>query len=528
MHPPETEDKQLNAPPAQDTHAAVSAWIGFAMMCVGMFMAILDIQVVATSLPTIQAALDIAPDQMSWVQTAYLIAEVIAIPLTGILTRAFGMRWLFVGAISVFALASIGCGTSQSFTGLIVWRILQGFSGGTLIPAVFSAVFLLFPIRQQGLATTLGGVLAVLAPTIGPIVGGWITETISWHWLFFINVAPGIVSAVIATAMLPRRAVSLDDLLSIDLVALASLAVALAAFEIALKEAPQRGWISGFSLSLIALSATSAVLFVRRTLGAARPLADLTNFADRSFAVGCVLSFVLGIGLFGSVYLMPIFLAFVRAHNALEIGTIMLVTGCAQLVMAPVAVVLEQRVDARVLTGAGFAVLATGLALSAGQSPQTDFDGMLWPQILRGSAIMFCLLPPTRLALGNLGAERVPDASGLFNLMRNLGGAMGIAMIDTIIFTRSPVEAELLMKQVQSGNEAAMRFVGLTPELIASVASGASEGTVQAAIQPLIETAALTAAINEAWLVVAVLTALALIGVPFARRPASGGSPLVH
>ena len=316
--------------PTLQKPVTISVSIGFAMMCVGMFMAILDVQVVATSLPTIQSALAIPPDRMSWVQTAYLIAEVIAIPLTGFLTRALTMRWLFVPAISVFTLASIGCAASESFAALIAWRVLQGFSGGTLIPAVFSAVFLLFPISRQGLATTFAGVLAVLAPTVGPVVGGWITQTYSWHWLFLINVIPGIVSALVASALLPRAAMRLSEARRLDILSLALLAIALAALEIALKEAPTRGWSSGFVLGLLALSLASGVSFVRRTLSAAQPIVDLATFADRSFAIGCVLSFVLGIGLFGSVYLMPVFLAFVREHDAFEIGKIMLVTGlCA-------------------------------------------------------------------------------------------------------------------------------------------------------------------------------------------------------
>ena len=190
--------------------ASVSTSIGFAMMCVGMFMAILDVQVVATSLPTIQSALDIPPDQMSWVQTAYLCAEVVAIPLTGLLTRLFSMCWLFVLSISVFTIASVGCAVSGNFPVLIAWRVLQGFSGGTLIPSVFSAVFLLFPLARQGVATTFAGVLAVLAPTVGPVVGGWITETYSWHWLFLINVAPGIVAAVLAGILLPKAPMRLE------------------------------------------------------------------------------------------------------------------------------------------------------------------------------------------------------------------------------------------------------------------------------------------------------------------------------
>ena len=382
--------------------ALVSTSIGFAMMCVGMFMAILDVQVVATSLPTIQSALDIPPDQMSWVQTAYLIAEVIAIPLTGFLTRLLSMCWLFVLSISVFTLASVGCAASDSFPALIAWRVLQGFSGGTLIPSVFSAVFLLFPVRRQGVATTFAGVLAVLAPTVGPIVGGWITETYSWHWLFLINVAPGIISAVLAGILLPKEPMRLGEVRTLDIPSLTLLAIALAALEIALKEAPMRGWSSGFVVGLLALSFASSVGFIRRTLNASRPIVSLSTFADRSFTIGCVLSFVLGIGLFGSVYLMPVFLAFVRDHNALEIGVIMLVTGVTQLLIAPIAVALEQRVDARLLTTLGFGLFGVGLGLSGLQTPQTDFDAMFWPQVIRGLAIMFCLLPPTRLALGHL------------------------------------------------------------------------------------------------------------------------------
>ena len=306
-----------------------AVWLGFGAMCIGMFMAILDVQIVATSLPNIQAALKIAPDQMSWVQTAYLIAEVIAIPLTGMLMRMLTMRWLFVGAVSLFTLASVGCAASGSFEALVGWRIVQGLAGGTLIPAVFAAVFLLFPQRRQGVATTIAGVLAVLAPTVGPIIGGWITETYSWHWLFLINVAPGVAAIGVAAVVLPRDASRLSLIRSVDWLSLALLAIALAALEIGLKEGPQRGWLSGLVLGLLALAGISSAGFVRRSLSAQTPVVDLSNFANRSFAVGCILSFVLGIGLFGSVYLMPVYLAFVRGHGAFEIGTIMLVTGVA-------------------------------------------------------------------------------------------------------------------------------------------------------------------------------------------------------
>src|SRR5580704_789980 len=208
--------------------ASVRTWLGFILMCLGMFMAILDIQVVATSLPAIQHALAISRDAMSWIQTAYLIAEITAIPLAGLLTRVLTLRWLFVCAIILFTLASIGCAFSGDFAILVSFRVLQGFAGGTLIPAVFSAVFLLFPIRLHPVATTLAGIMAVLAPTIGPVVGGWITETWSWHWLFLINVGPGVIAAAATPFLLPRAKPRFADLATLDGISLALMAIALA------------------------------------------------------------------------------------------------------------------------------------------------------------------------------------------------------------------------------------------------------------------------------------------------------------
>ena len=226
----------------------ISIWAGFILMCLGMFMAILDIQVVATSLPTIQDALGISPDAMSWIQTAYLIAEIIAIPLTGWLTRVLTLRWLFVVAITLFTLASIGCAFSGSLAMLLSFRVVQGFAGGTLIPAVFTAVFVLFPIRLHPIATTMAGIMAVLAPTVGPVIGGWITETYSWHWLFLINVIPGIIAAAATPFLLPREKPCFSDIATLDGLSLLFIVVSLASLELGLKAAPQDGWLSALCL----------------------------------------------------------------------------------------------------------------------------------------------------------------------------------------------------------------------------------------------------------------------------------------
>jgi MFS transporter, DHA2 family, multidrug resistance protein len=489
------------------------AWAGFIAMCVGMFMAILDIQIVATSLPAIQQALAFRADQVSWIQTSYLTAEVVAIPLTGWLTRLLSLRGLFVAACSLFVMASALCAASTGFAPLVAARVVQGFSGGVLIPIVFSAGFTLFSKRGEAIATTIGGVLAVLAPTLGPIAGGWITSTYSWHWLFLINVIPGIIAVLVGGKALPRAAPRLDEMRNLDVVSLILVATALALLEIGLKEAPERGWMSGTVLGLLLVALTCGSAFVGRTLRRKRPIVDLTALRDRNFALGCALSFILGAGLYGSVYLMPFFLGYVRSHGALAIGAIMLVTGATQLVAAPLTVWLEHHVGARVLTGVGFVLFAIGLAMSAFETPRTDFSEMFWPQVVRGVATMLCLLPPIRVALSHLPPDRVPDASALFNLMRNLGGAIGLALIDTMIFGRAGDHGRALSEKLMGGDASASAFVGLsgppdpmqlTPEALVH-------------LQGLVEKAGLTLAVNDAWAMTAGLVALGMLLAPAAR-----------
>ncbi len=423
-------------------------WLGYLAMCVGMFMAVLDIQIVASSLPDIQAGLGIPLDWLSWIQTAYLIAEIIAIPLTGWLTRLLSLRGLFLLAVAGFTLASAGCAASPSFTPLILCRIVQGFCGGAMIPSVFTAIFALFPERLHVRATAIAGVMAMLAPTLGPTIGGYITETYSWHWLFLINIGPGILAGAVAAIMLRSEPPDRSAAGRLDVVSLVLLSVFLAALELALKEAPERAWTDPITVMLLAVCGVAGAVGVRRCLDRARPLVDLRLFRDRCFAVGCFYSFVLGAGLYGTIYLLPLFLGFVRQHTALEIGEIMIVTGAAQLVTAPVAAVLEKRIDPRLLTACGYGLLGAGLIANGFSTYETDAPELFWPQLLRGAGVMLCLLPTTAVALEGKTGEALADASGLFNLMRNLGGAISIAVIDTILHWRPPIHVAELVRRL--------------------------------------------------------------------------------
>ncbi len=501
--------------------SGVGAALGFAALCLGMFMAILDVQIVATALPTLEQALTIAPENLSWIQTAYLLAEIVSIPLTGPLQRTFGLRRLVVTALIGFTAASLGCASSSDFASLVAWRLIQGFSGGVLIPVVFGSVFLLFPPRRQPLATTMAGMVAVLAPTVGPLLGGTVTVAWSWHALFLINLPFGFLATVATLLFLPRGPRTQGGLRDLDGIALLLMAGSLAALVLALKHAPEAGWAAPATLGLLAGAGLGGTLFVRRTLFSPRPLIALRLLGDRAFAVGCGLSFVFGLGLFGSVYLLPLFLGLVRGHDPREIGRIMLVTGVAQLAAAPLVAWLETRLDARPLTLFGFILFAIGLALGARQTISTDAAALFWPQILRGIGIMVCLVPTTRFALGRLPPDRIPDASGLFNLMRNLGGAIGLASIDTLLYGRTPDIGRGLQNGLQVGDAAAATTVGLPPAVVAAHAGQPLTPDQAALVTRLVGHAALTLATNEAWLLLALATAapLPLLAVLFRKVP---------
>ncbi len=487
-------------------------------MCLGMFMAILDIQVVAASLPNLGAALQIPNDLLSWIQTCYLISEIVAIPLTGFLTRALSVRWLFAGATLGFTLASIGCAASPGFAALVAFRTIQGFFGGALIPAVFTTGFEMFPRRLHPAVTVIAGTFAMIAPTIGPAFGGYLTETYSWHAIFLVNVLPGILVGGLTALCIRADTPDLGELKRIDYVTVVLTAVFLASLELLLKEGPKHDWHGGFVYALLAICPASFIAAVQQCLRRPASFLDLGRFADRGFAIACILSFILGMGLYGAIYLLPLFLGFVRHHTALEIGQIMIVAGVAQLLTAPVAAFFEPRVSGVLMVTLGYLLFAAGLLTNAFCTIHSDFNDLLLPQILRGMGIMLCILPTTRLALEGWPVPQIPEASALFNLMRNLGGAIGIALVDTVAEQRTPGHVAALVGRLQSGDADAAGIAGLPTAMFHGHAMGPVSETLKAIIAPMVQRAGLTQSFNESWLLLGVLFLASLFAIPLLSR----------
>src|ERR1700688_4515369 len=325
--------------------------IAFLIMVFGMFMSILDIQVVSASLSEIQAGLSASSSEVSWVQTAYLIAEVIAIPLSGFLSRALGTRLLFAISAAGFTIASFLCGFASTIEQMIVWRAIQGFLGAGMIPTVFASAYTVFPRSKFYIVGPIIGLVATLAPTIGPTVGGIITDAMSWHWLFFINIVPGICITIGVLALVDFDQPNFALLDRFDWWGLIFMAGFLGSLEYVLEEGPQYEWMQDTSVAICVLvCGVSAVAFFWRVLTAEEPIVDIRTFSDRNFAVGCLISFCVGIGLYGLTYIYPRYLSEVRGYSALMIGETMFVSGATMFITAPIVGRLMLRFDLRYIS----------------------------------------------------------------------------------------------------------------------------------------------------------------------------------
>src|SRR6059058_37801 len=436
--------------------------VAFLIMVFGMFMSILDIQVVSASLSDIQAGLSASSTEVSWVQTAYLIAEVIAIPLSGFLSRALGTRLLFAISASGFTIASFLCGFASTIEQMILWRAIHGFLGAGMIPTVFASAYTVFPRSKFHIVGPIIGLVATLAPTIGPTVGGIITDMMSWHWLFFINIVPGIAITIGVLALCDFDEPNFALLEHFDWWGLLFMAGFLGTLEYVLEEGPQSQWLEDTSVAVCAaICVVSAIAFFWRVLSAREAIVDIRTFTDRNFGVGCLISFCVGIGLYGLTYIYPRYLAEVRGYSPLMIGETMFVSGITMFLVAPVVGRLMAKYDLRYIIAAGLCIFALGSYQMTWITRDYDFYELLVPQILRGIGMMFAMVPTNNIALGSLPPERMKNAAGLFNLTRNLGGAVGLAVINQVLNERTDLHISRLHDRINWGNATAVETLNM-------------------------------------------------------------------
>jgi DHA2 family multidrug resistance protein len=512
------------APQAGIGGVSTKHFLGFMTMVLGMFMAILDIQIVSASISDIQAGLAASPDEASWVQTSYLIAEIVMIPLSGFLSRLLSTRVLFTISAAGFTVFSLLCATASSLPVMILARAMQGFLGGAMIPTVFATAYILFKGPRSAGVSVLIGLTATLAPTIGPTLGGYLTESLSWHWLFLINVPIGIFIAIVVWSTMDIDQGDPRLFRRFDWWGLIAMAVFLGSLEYVMEEGPNWDWLDDPTIATFAvICALGAVAFFWRAFTRQEPIVELRAFGNANFAFGSVFAFLIGIGLYGAVYLVPLFLGRIRGYNSLQIGETMFVTGLAMFLAAPVVGRLTRVLDLRILLAFGLATTALAMWMTSRLTAQSSFAELWLPLSLRGIGTMFAMVPVNQLALGTLPASTIKNAAGLFNLMRNLGGAVGLAMINTLVVDRSAAHRLHLAEATNWARPG----VSQTIDSMASALSGrlgeAADHAALARVSAMITREALILAYNDVLVVIGALFALAVPLVIFVRAPRTGG-----
>jgi MFS transporter, DHA2 family, multidrug resistance protein len=501
----------------------------FAVMCVGMFIALLDIQIVASSLPDIGGGLSAAMDEIGWVQTAYLIAEIVMIPLSGWLTRVLSTRWLFAVSAGGFTASSMLCGLAWNIQSMIVFRALQGLLGASMIPTVFTSSFYYFAGPRRVWAAAVVGTIASIAPSLGPVIGGWITDALNWHWLFYINLLPGLAITALVPFLVRIDKPNLSLVKGADYPGIVMMAAGLGTLEYVLEEGARWNWFEDETIRTCAwIASFSLLLFVIRCFTFRNPIVDLRALGNRNFALGCFLSFVTGIGIFATIYLTPLFLGYIRGFSAWQTGLAIFSTGIASLVGTPVYIVLARKFDGRWLLMAGLACF--GLSMWSYSFITHDWGGaeLLVPQILRGFPQVFAVAPSLNLGLGSLPPARLNYASGLFNMMRNLGGAVGIAVSAAVINARTNFHFQIIAAHLTPANGAMERLVRGIEQRYGALPASPEVGHV-AALKQLSSLAyreAVTLAIADAFLVIAVAFAIATLMVPLLRKVVAQPGPV--
>lgn len=500
----------------------------FGVIAFGQFMALFDIQIVSASLNDVQAGLAAGPDEISWVQTAYLMAELVMVPLSGYLANAMSTRWLFTCSAGLFTLSSLMCGLSWNLSSMIAFRAIQGFTGGAMIPTVFATGFTLFHGKQRALIPAILGAVSVLAPTLAPSVGGYITSVLDWRWLFFVNIVPGILVTLAVSQLLRVDQAKPELFAQIDWTHFAALAIFLGGVEYVLEQGPRYDWFTDTRIQIAAWCAlVSFVLFLERSFFSANPLVKLTPFKKPTFIFASVFNFVIGVGLFSSIYLVPVYLGRVRGYNSLEIGETVFVAGIAQILGVAVSASLSQRIDMRIMITAGLSLFAASLWLTSSMTGTWGFHELLWPQLLRGFALMLCIVPSVNMALAGFPPAELKFASGLFNLMRNLGGAVGIAVVNTLLQDQTSRSMLRLGEAMAINGSIVAEQIGRLSAQLASIAPDPREATLmaQALLGRVAGREALTLAFDDVFRLLAWLFIAALVMVPFCRPADNVASP---
>jgi MFS transporter, DHA2 family, multidrug resistance protein len=468
----------------------VNRWIVSLSVVFATFMEVLDTTVVNVSLPHIAGSMSATVEEGTWTLTSYLVANAIILPMTGWLARQFGRKRLLMAAIIGFTVSSFMCGLAPNLASLIIFRIIQGASGGTMQPLSQSIMLEAFPPEERGKAMAAWAVCVVTAPILGPVVGGWLTDTYSWRWVFYINIPIGIISLIMAKLFVfdPHYLKKKSE--SVDYWGISMLALGMAALQIMLDKGQQEDWFSSNMITVLTTIAVVCLLaFIIYEFFVKHPILDLRVFRDRSYAVGVFMMTTIGFVLYGSLVLLPIILQTLLGYPSLQAGIAMAPRGFGSLLCMPIVGLTMNRVGARKYLVAGIALCALTLFWFGELNLSAGYWDFFWPQFVQGISMSFLFVPMTTIAMDAIPREEMGNATSIFNLMRNIGGSIGIATAATMLERNRQLYTNVLgahinpyalqTQQMLNQARSAMMAAGADPASAAQKAQAMIFGVVQ-------------------------------------------------
>jgi len=507
--------------PAPVQRADLGAWLAVAAGSLGALMATLDISIVNSSLPTIQGEIGASGTEGTWIATSYLVAEIVIIPLSAWLERVFGLRSFLLVACVLFTAFSVMCGMSTNLTMMIVGRAGQGITGGALIPTAMTIIATRLPPQQQPIGTALFGVTAILGPVLGPLIGGWLTENLSWHYAFFLNVPVSALLVLLLLVGLPHQKPHFEELFDADWLGVAGLALGLGGLTVVLEEGQREQWFE--SALIIKLSLVSALGFIFLIAGqfvARRPVIRLQLLLDRQFGSVVVMAIVLGMVLYGTSYVIPQFVAIIADYNALQAGHVVLLAGIPSLILMPFTPLMMRYIDIRIAVAFGLAVMAASCWIDTSLTIESDGSSFTHSQLMRGVGTIFVMLFLNQAAIRSVPTKFAGDAAGLFNAARNIGGSLGLAMLATVQDQRQWFHARRIEESLQANALNVQDYVAGT-----SVSLGSHEAAMQS-LGASIQQQALVMTYNDMFWLLAVGIVAVMPLVLFLRPLRLGGEPI--
>ena len=520
----------MESPPAAPAAEMpqVNPWIIAVSVMFATFLEVLDTTVVNVSLPHIAGSLSATPEEATWTLTSYLVANAIVLPLTGWLSGYFGRKRLLMLAVSGFTISSFLCGIAPSLGFLVVLRLLQGLTGGVLQPMSQAIMLEAFPVEQRGKGMAFWGLGIVVAPILGPVLGGWLTDNYSWRWVFYINIPIGIASLIMTRTFIFDPPYLRRPRTRVDAVGIGLLVLGIGALQFVLDKGQQVDWFdSPMIVTLTVISGAALLSFIIHAMRATNPVLDLSVLKDRTFATGVTLMTVLGFVLFGSLVMLPLFLQTVLGYPSFQAGTAMAPRGFGAFLAMPLVGYLIGKLDPRKMVMGGLLVAGSTLFMLSSINLQAGYWDIFWPQFIQGMSMGLLFVPLSTVSMNYIPRERIGNATSLFSLMRNLGAGIGIAVVATMVSRRTTAHAAILSEQVHPYSDAARQVFEGARSLFLSQGSSFTVATQQAY-------AAISGMVHRQAAMIAFIDVTRLLGVIFIaviplvfimKRPRSGAPP---